>query len=98
MVKEPYPGLILTPPPPRAHDLRHPAALLAIRAGGSIKSLQRQLGHRSATLTLDRSGHLFPDELDELAEALDDLKSVSPTDPSRTVADTAEVIELPAGF
>jgi hypothetical protein len=28
------------------------------------------LGHASATLTLDRYGHLFPDELDAVAERL----------------------------
>ena len=44
----------------------------AIRSLCSIKSLQRQLGHRSATLTLDRYGHLFPDELDALSTVLED--------------------------
>jgi integrase len=84
----------LTPPPLRVHDLRHTAASLAIRAGGSIKSLQRQLGHRSATLTLDRYGHLFPDELDALSTALEDLRSVPPTDISRTNDVGAEIVAL----
>jgi hypothetical protein len=30
------------------------------------------LGHASATLTLDRYGHLFADELDDVAARLDD--------------------------
>ncbi len=30
------------------------------------------LGHASATLTLDRYGHLFPDEMDALAASLDE--------------------------
>ncbi len=30
------------------------------------------LGHASATLTLDRYGHLFPDELDAVAARLDE--------------------------
>jgi len=30
------------------------------------------LGHASATLTLDRYGHLFADELDDVAACLDD--------------------------
>jgi hypothetical protein len=29
-----------------------------------VKLVQRQLGHLTATMTLDRYGHLFPDELD----------------------------------
>lgn len=57
--------------PLRPHDLRHTAASLAIAAGGNIKVVQRVLGHKTATLTLDRYGHLFPDDLDKLADALD---------------------------
>jgi hypothetical protein len=34
---------------------------------GSVKAVQAQLGHASATITLDRYGHLFPDELAQLA-------------------------------
>ena len=79
------------------HDLRHTAASLAIRAGGSIKSLQRQLGHASATLTLDRYGHLFPDELDALSMALEDLRSDPAADSLRTVGTVANVVELLAG-
>jgi hypothetical protein len=33
--------------------------------------VQRLLGHKSATLTLDRYGHLFPDDLDAVADAFD---------------------------
>ncbi len=54
------------------HELRHTAASLAITSGASVKAVQRMLGHASATLTLDRYGHLFPDELDALASRLDD--------------------------
>ncbi|MGI9085610.1 MAG: tyrosine-type recombinase/integrase [Aeromicrobium sp.] len=53
------------------HELRHTAASLAIAAGASVKVVQRMLGHASATLTLDRYGHLFGDELDTVAERLD---------------------------
>lgn len=52
------------------HELRHTAASLAIAAGASIKAVQGMLGHASATLTLDRYGHLYPDELDALGDAL----------------------------
>jgi integrase len=53
------------------HELRHTAASLAIASGATVKSVQRMLGHASATLTLDRYGHLFADELDAVADRLD---------------------------
>ena len=55
----------------RVHDLRHTAASLAIRENASVKIVQAMLGHRSATQTLDRCGHLYPSDLDALAERLD---------------------------
>jgi integrase len=33
--------------------------------------VQAQLGHASAVVTLDRYGHLFPDELERLADRLE---------------------------
>jgi hypothetical protein len=42
-----------------------------IREGASVKAVQRSLGHKSAVMTLDRYGHLWPDELEDLAERLD---------------------------
>lgn len=53
------------------HDLRHTAASLAIRGGVHVKTLQRMLGHKTATLTLDRYGHLFPDDLDAAGRIMD---------------------------
>ena len=88
----------LTPPPLRVHDLRHSAASLAIASGASIKVVQTQLGHRSATLTLDRYGHLFPDALDVLADALERMRSVPPADSVRTLGEEAEVVALPSGL
>lgn len=44
------------------HDLRHSFASIAIQAGASIKALQTALGHHSAAFTIDRYGHLFPDD------------------------------------
>jgi integrase len=55
----------------RIHDLRHTAASLMISSGASIKAVQRQLGHASATMTLDLYGYLSDDDLDALADALD---------------------------
>ncbi|MGW5455003.1 tyrosine-type recombinase/integrase [Nocardia sp. NPDC003979] len=53
------------------HSLRHTAASLAISAGGNIKVVQRMLGHKTATLTLDLYGHLFDEDLDPVAAAMD---------------------------
>ena len=53
------------------HELRHTAASLAIASGANVKVVQTMLGHKSATLTLDRYGHLFGDDLDALADRLD---------------------------
>jgi integrase len=82
---------MLMPPALRVHDLRHTAAALAISSGANVKMVQRQLGHRSATLTLDRYGHLFPDELDGLSDALESLRSA---DSLRTATDVGDVISL----
>ena len=53
------------------HKLRHTFASLAISAGANLKVLQTLLGHKTATLTLDRYGHLFPDDLGRIADAFD---------------------------
>jgi integrase len=52
------------------HALRHTAASLHIKAGANIKVVQRQLGHATASMTLDRYGHLYKDDLDEAAKAV----------------------------
>jgi Phage integrase family len=57
----------------RFYDLRHTAASLLIREGASVKAVQKQLGHATASITLDTYGHLFPDELDTLAARLEDI-------------------------
>jgi integrase len=44
---------------------------LAISAGANVKVVQKLLGHKSAVLTLDKYGHLFPDNLDAVAAAFD---------------------------
>jgi hypothetical protein len=41
-----------------------------ISDGAPIKAVQAQLGHQSAELTLDRYGHLYPDQMDVLAARL----------------------------
>ena len=61
-------GRVVTSSSLRFHDLRHTCASLLIAQGASVKAVQAQLGHASATVTLDRHGHLFPDDLQQLAD------------------------------
>jgi integrase len=76
--KKRYVGLV-------PHELRHTAASLAIASGANVKVVQTMLGHKSATLTLDRYGHLFGDDLDALADRLDSAAraAVAPPRPRR---------------
>ncbi|HYX99348.1 MAG TPA: tyrosine-type recombinase/integrase, partial [Mycobacterium sp.] len=57
------------------HELRHTAASLMVASGANVKTVQAQLGYKTATMTLDQYGHLFPDELDDIANKMDDLVS-----------------------
>jgi integrase len=84
------------PPTLRVHDLRHTAASLMIASGAGVKVVQQQLGHRTATLTLDRYAHLFPSELDALSTALDGLRARTPADSLRTRGGSGEVVDLRA--
>ncbi|WP_130865811.1 tyrosine-type recombinase/integrase [Acidipropionibacterium timonense] len=63
----------------RIHDLRHTAASLAIASGADVLAVQRMLGHRSATMTLDLYGHLWDQGLDDVASRMDRLMSDSDT-------------------
>ena len=42
----------------RFHDLRHTYAVAALESGDDIKTLQGNLGHATASFTLDRYGHV----------------------------------------
>jgi integrase len=53
------------------HGLRHTAASLAVAASANVKVVQAMLGHKTASMTLDLYGHLFPDQLDDVADRLD---------------------------
>jgi len=55
----------------RFHDLRHTCAALLIGQGAHARAIKEHLGHSSITVTMDRYGHLFPDERERLAAALD---------------------------
>jgi hypothetical protein len=57
------------------HELWHTAASLMIASSANVKTVQAQLGHKTATMTLDQYGYLFPDDLDDVADKMDDLVS-----------------------
>lgn len=42
----------------RFHDLRHSYAVAAIESGDDIKTVQTNLGHATASFTLDVYGHV----------------------------------------
>ncbi len=60
------------------HALRHSAAARMIGAGWSPVAVQRVMGHASAAFTLTFYGHLFEDDLDELAARLEAPRHKTP--------------------
>lgn len=62
------------------HALKHTAASLAVSAGANVKALQRMLGHKSAAMTLDTYADLFEDDLNAVAERLNE-RAMSDVDP-----------------
>ncbi len=69
------------------HDLRHTAASLAVASGANVKAVQRMLGHASAAMTLDIYAGLFDDDLESLAQRMDEAAAadVPPARPKATV-------------
>jgi len=68
--------------PMSVHDLRHVAATTAIAAGADVKLVQRMLGHKDATETLNTYSHLWQDRVDEVITKIEkrrkkDLKAAS---------------------
>lgn len=55
----------------KIHALRHTAASLLISQGASIKLVQRWMGHANAAMTLDVYGHLYPNDLEDIAARVD---------------------------
>jgi len=58
------------------HVLRHSAAAAMIRAGASPKARQAILGHQSAGFTLSVYGHVFDQDMTELAQRLEKVTNV----------------------
>jgi integrase len=57
----------------RLHDLRHFYASGLIAAGCDVVTVQRALGHGSASVTLNTYGHLWPDANDRTRQAAREL-------------------------
>lgn len=55
----------------RIHDLRHTAASILIAQGCHPKVVQEHLGHSSIVITMDRYGHLYPEDRSKVSDALD---------------------------
>jgi integrase len=68
----------------RLYDLRHTCASLLIAQGASVKAVQAQLGHATASITLDTYGHLFPSELEALADRLERARATALAGRART--------------
>ncbi|BCN82774.1 hypothetical protein RE0356_14150 [Prescottella equi] len=57
----------------KLHDLRHFYASGLIAAGCDVVTVQRALGHGSATVTLNTYSHLWPDANDKTRRAADEM-------------------------
>jgi integrase len=68
----------------RFYDLRHTCASLLIAQGASVKAVQAQLGHATASITLDTYGHLFPSEMEALANRLELVRDAALAKRGRT--------------
>jgi hypothetical protein len=68
----------------RLYDLRHTCASLLIAQGASVKAVQAQLGHATASITLDTYGHLFPSEMEAVADRLEQARTAALANRERT--------------
>jgi integrase len=74
--------------PLRIHDLRHAAASMWIAKGADVKVVQRILGHKSATMTLDLYGHLWDTSLWEAAKRFTHTSHTSEAESQESDDDT----------
>ena len=58
-------------PEARFHDLRHSYAVAALRSGADIKSVQGNLGHATASFTLDVYAHFTQDMRQDSADRME---------------------------
>ena len=71
----------------RVHDLRHTYASMARSAGADMRLLQKTMGHSSITVTAHTYADLYDDELDSVADALDNLSARLVSDADDTSID-----------
>lgn len=63
----------------RVHDLRHTAASLMVASGASVLAVQKALGHARASITLDTYAGLFSEDVEALADRMDERYGDSAT-------------------
>ena len=62
----------------RFHDLRHTYAVNSLKAGDDIKTVQANLGHATASFTLDVYGHVSQKMRQQSADRMETfIKKVS---------------------
>jgi integrase len=81
----------------RFYDLRHTCASLLIREGASVKAVQKHMGHKTGTITLDTYGHLYPDELAGIAERFERLHAEALGALDRAARASTGVVPLRSG-
>lgn len=65
-------------PTARIHALRHTYAVLAIKSGDDIKTVQENLGHATAAFTLDVYGHVTAQMRQDSADRMEQvIRSIS---------------------
>ena len=65
-------------------------------AGANVKAVQQMLGHAKASMTLDVYADLFDDDLEAVADRLDEIaRSANSRNPADFLR-TGEVVALPA--
>ena len=57
-------------PDARFHDLRHTYAVISLQEGDDIKTVQQNLGHATASFTLDVYGHVSEKMKQESADRM----------------------------
>ena len=65
----------------RFHDLRHSYAVAAIESGDDIKTVQTNLGHATASFTLDVYGHVSMKMRVQSAERMEKFIQSLPASP-----------------
>jgi integrase len=78
----------------RNRALDHPGSR-TIRT--NVKAVQRLLGHASAAMTLDVYSGLFDNDLDAVADRLDEAAARARADSARTDADVMSLARRAAG-